>query len=115
MTEAQFRGWIRSALRRLSQRWKPLYQTYNKAKRAIEDTERSLWGNRVRWVYQCEVCENWFPKKLVQVDHKVPCGSLSNIETDAGPFILRLLCEADGLRLLCLECHHLLTKEGKHA
>lgn len=113
MTEAQFRSWIRSSLRRMSQRWKPIYQTYAKSKRPVTAEDRLRWGNRIKFVHQCERCQDWFPKKLVEVDHIVPCGSLVDIEKDAGPFILRLLCEVDGLRLLCEPCHLIITEEAK--
>lgn len=104
-TEAQFRGWIRSSLRRMSQRWKPIYQTFNRSKRAVTAADREKWGNRIKFVHQCDACQQWFPKKQVAVDHIVPCGSLLDIEKDTGPFILRLLCEVDGLQLLCTNCH----------
>ncbi|MDY0087105.1 MAG: HNH endonuclease signature motif containing protein [Coriobacteriia bacterium] len=113
-TEAQFRGWIRSSLRRMSQRWKPIYQTYNKSKRPATAADSAKWGNRIKYVYQCEQCREWFPKKLVEVDHIVPCGSLTDIEKDAGPFILRMLCEIDGLRLLCEPCHQVITQEQRN-
>ncbi len=89
----------------MSQRWKPIYQTYALSKRTATVEDRRAHGNRIKFTHQCAKCGGWFPKKMVEVDHIVPCGTLKDIATDAGPFILRMLCEADGLRLLCNPCH----------
>jgi hypothetical protein len=42
--------------------------------------------------------------KETAVDHIVPCGSIKCFE-DIGPFVQRLLCEMDDLRVLCTKCH----------
>lgn len=112
MTEAQFWGWIRSSLRRMSQRWKPIYTVLKESKRPVTAADRKKYGNRIKFVHQCSGCKNWFPKKMVEVDHIVPCGSLRCSE-DVGPFVLRLLCESDGLRLLCEDCHQTVTQEQR--
>lgn len=112
MTEAQFWGWIRSSLRRMSQRWRPIYGILKESKRAVTAADRAKWGNRIKFVHQCSRCRAWFPKKEVEVDHIVPCGSLKCSE-DVGPFVLRMLCEREGLRLLCHECHVTITQESK--
>jgi len=114
MTEAAFRGWIRSSLRRMSQRWKPIYECKRRARRAVTAADREQWGNRLKWVFQCAICQHYFPEKFIDVDHIVPCGTLVDIEHDAGPFILRMLCEADGLRCLCRECHHVITQKERN-
>ncbi len=104
MTEAQFWGWIRSSLRRMSQRWKPIYGILKDSKRAVTAADRAKWGNRIKFVHQCSRCKGWFPKKLVEVDHKIDCGSLKNYN-DLPGFVERLLCEREGLQLLCHDCH----------
>lgn len=109
MTEAGFRGWIRSQLRRMSQRWRPIYATLHDGRRAPTATERLSFGNRIKWVNNCQECQKYFPLKDLEVDHIIPCGSLIDIERDAGPFIMRLLCEMDGLRRLCHPCHVSIT------
>lgn len=64
-------------------------------------------------MYECSSCHARVPDKLGAVDHIIPCGSLINIEQDAGPFILRMLCEGEGLRYLCDHCHHQVTQEQR--
>lgn len=113
MTEAAFRSWVRSSLRRMSLRWRPLHVVRGASKRPIIDAERQLWGNTVRFVHQCQLCMGWFPIKFIDVDHIIPCGTLADIATDAGPFILRMLCEEDGVRRLCKSCHKHITKAEK--
>lgn len=113
-TEAAYWAWIRSSLRRMSQRWPPLYSVLNDCKRKVEDSDRAKWGNRIRFVYQCAECKLHYPKKEVEVDHIIPCGSLKCAE-DVGPFIERMLCEKDGLRVLCHGCHQTITNEQRTA
>ncbi len=99
-TEAGFWGFIRSNLRQMSRRWPPL------CRQALERVRRKYTGpdKRRKWVYRCEQCNQFFNGSDVQVDHVTPCGSLRSI-ADVGPFVERLLCEADGLRVLCIDCH----------
>lgn len=113
LTEAAFRSWIRSQLRRMSQRWKPIYEAKRQARREATVADKARWGNRIKYVYGCAGCGGWFPEKLVAVDHIEPCGSLIDVAVDAGPFLLRLLCEMDGLRILCDPCHQSVTQQPK--
>jgi len=112
-TEAQFRGWVRSNLRKMSQRWKPIYAKINEGSRPVTEEDTAKWGKRIRKVYHCESCGQWFPRKYITADHIIPCGSLKDIEKDAGPFILRLLCEREGIQRLCTECHNFKTSKEK--
>lgn len=111
-TEAAYWAWMRSSLRRLSQRWPPLYSVLNDCKRPVNTADRAKWGNRIKYVYQCSQCGFWYPKKQVEVDHIVACGSLKCTE-DVGPFIERLLCEKDGLRVVCDPCHQEITNQQR--
>lgn len=106
LTEAGFFGMIRSNLRRLSIRWKPRTEYMNSVRRPLEN------GGRSKWEYPCEICKQWFIKAHVEVDHRIPCGSLKSFD-DIGPFVKRLLCEADGFRILCKQCHLKITNEGR--
>ena len=97
-TEAKFWAFIRSGLRQLSRRWPPLYEAAKKARRPVKDKGRQ------KWEYQCAICGEWFAQKETQVDHIEPCGSLKSLD-DLPGFVGRLLCEADGFRVLCRRCH----------
>lgn len=105
MSEAAMRSWIRSQLRRLSLRWRPISQKRSEGQRPAGPADWKRWGNRIRVVNTCEVCGEWWPKSRLEIDHIVPCGSLLNIEQDAGPFIMRMLVEKDGLQRICPPCH----------
>lgn len=99
-TEAEFFGKIRSSLRRVSQFWKPVVLTLEKAKR------NNLSENkRLKYEYQCSSCKNWFPKKSVQVHHIIPAGSLRSY-LDLPLFCERLFSEdLYNYEVLCKECH----------
>ncbi len=106
LTESGFFGLIRSALRRLSIRWKPRTEHLNSVRRP------KVNGGRSKFEYPCESCSKWFIKAHIEVDHIIPCGSLRSFD-DIGPFVKRLLCEANGFRVLCHSCHLIITNEGR--
>lgn len=109
MTEAAFWSWVRSGLRKMSMRWRPIYGTLNNHKRLCTDEDRRKWGNRVKYVHQCMICKEWWPRKMVEVDHDPPCGSIKCFE-DIGPFMERMLTErGPNLRPLCKPCHKEVT------
>jgi len=99
MTEAGFWGWVRSQLRQMSLRWKP-------RSLAIKQASRPYVGpnKRRRVEVQCAGCGGWFARDEVEADHTDPCGSLRHWD-DVGPFMRRLLCEVEELRVLCGPCH----------
>ncbi len=109
-TEAQFWGFLRSGLRKMSQRFPPL------ARLALDACKRASQSDnkRIKWEYQCVDCEGWFPRKKVQVDHIEPCGSLRSFE-DVRGFVERLFCEPDGLRVRCEDCHNRRTQSDRVA
>ncbi len=99
LTESAFWSMIRSHLRRLSLRWKPRNEYITSVRKPYKGPDK-----RLKWLYQCEQCHEWFARKEVEADHKVEAGSLKCSE-DVGPFIDRLLVEVDGWRILCRPCH----------
>jgi len=108
-TEASFWGFIRSGLRQLSRRWPP------RAK-VIRDKRVPYIGpnKRQKWAISCDCCGHLHQLAHVQVDHIVSCGPLKSF-SDLPGFVERLLCEADGLRVLCSKCHekrHFKKEEG---
>lgn len=106
LTESGFFGLIRSALRRLSIRWKPRSEYLNSMRRP------KVNGGRSKFEYPCESCSKWFIKASIEVDHRIACGSIKCFE-DIGPFVKRLLCEKDGFRILCKPCHLAHTNEER--
>ena len=107
MTESAFWSFIRSALRQKSRWWKPITQTKMAARRVYKGINK-----RQRFEYQCAECLNYFPDKKVNVDHKIPAGTLRCAD-DLPGFVERLFCEADNLQVLCSNCHDFKTKNEK--
>lgn len=103
MTESAFWSWIRSALRQKSRWWKPISDVKKAARRPYNGDNK-----RQKFEYQCAICEDWFPDKQTEVDHIVPAGSLKSSD-DLKGFVERLFCEAEGLRVLCKDCHYQIT------
>ena len=99
MTESAFWSFIRSALRQKSRWWKPITQCNLAAKRPYKGPLK-----RQKFEYQCNKCKNWFPDKKINVDHMTPAGSL-NCAQDLPGFVDRLFVEAEGLQVLCSNCH----------
>jgi hypothetical protein len=104
-TEAAFWQFIRSGLRKLSQRWPPMHKAVESRKRPNQSSNKKF-----KWEYQCDRCQQWFYLKQVERDHIIPCGSLTSFD-DIGPFVERMLCEIDGWGVLCVKCHRKRTNE----
>lgn len=105
MSEAGFWSFIRSALRNKTRFWKPRLLCLNKAKRPYVGTNK-----RQKFEYQCAHCKNWFIQRLVEVNHKIPAGTLKCAE-DLPLFVTNLFCEVDGLEVVCKKCHELFHKK----
>ena len=98
-TEAKYWGHIRSALRNAFRYWKPLQNAIKAAKVGTQ--------------YRCAHCKNLCPRKEMQSDHVVPCGSLRSLDDVAG-FIERLTQEgAEAYQALCKSCHQIKTNEER--
>lgn len=107
-SESQYFQKIRSALRNGFRYYKPMMQALELASRPNQSS-----NTRLKKEYLCNECENWFPRKAVQVDHKIACGSLSCYE-DIVPFIKRLTAEnVSDYQILCSSCHSIKTAQEK--
>lgn len=108
---AKFWSFIRSGLRAKWSRWPPKYKVVSKARRKAQYEWWNEEGNRklnVQWEYQCSMCEEWYMRNYVEVDHIEPVGSLNNFD-DLPAFVSRLFVGENKLRLLCKSCHHKVT------
>lgn len=100
-TRAAFWGFVRSNLRKMSQRWPPLAsQALLLRRRKSEHPTNKL----LKWEYQCTECRGWFARKDTHLDHIEACGSLKSFD-DLPGFVRRLLCEVQGIRVSCTTCH----------
>ena len=107
MTESQFWGMIRAALRNRTRYWKPVSVVRREVRRPYRGNNK-----RQKWEYQCNICKKWFSVKNTEVDHIVPAGKLSCYE-DLPRFVKRLFVEKEGLQLVCNQCHNIKTKKER--
>lgn len=104
MTEAQWLAWVRSALRSKWLRWPPRAEAIKRARRPYKGPNKLQ-----KYEIQCAMCQQWFKQKEVEVDHfPHDAGSILTSD-DIGPFVNRLYCEIDNLRVLCKPCHKVYT------
>lgn len=99
-TEARYWAFIRALLRKGAQRYPPIVrQALDLVKRQSQNKDNP----RLKWEYQCKICGLWYARKVVRVDHIVPCGSLKQF-SDLPGFVERMFCEPSGLQVLCVDC-----------
>lgn len=100
-TEARFNSFIKSLLRRGSQRWAPISETLKEARVS-------------RGVYECADCKSHVPPtvkdgrkrvKNVVVDHIEPIINPETGFTSWDDCIDKMFCEKENLQVLCKECH----------
>lgn len=108
-TEPKFKGFIRGNLRRTSQKWPPIANCLKQARVA-------------RGEYLCAGCKNVVPASIkvdgkrvknVHVDHIDPVVDPEVGWVDWNTFVERMFVEAEGLQLLCHECHTIKTNKEK--
>jgi hypothetical protein len=114
-TEARFHSFIKSALRAASSRWGPKWQVKKKARKARGIYECAGYGRKSHNV-PASLPAPVGKKRRVDnavVDHIHPV-----IDPDIGftswdSLVDRMFCEADGLQILCHECHSAKTKDER--
>lgn len=101
LTESQYFSKIRSALRNCFRYWPPLQEALKRASRPSQHPT----NKRLKTEYVCATCSQWFARKDVEIDHKTPCGQLSNYEHLA-EFVKKLSTEdVNDYQILCKPCH----------
>ncbi len=110
MTEAAFRGWILSALRSLTRKWKPANDAWK-----LNTRPNTSGVGRHRVEHQCALCSCWAPRKTkantfgIELDHKVAIGGLSCF-SKLEQWIRRAFVEVPDYQKLCTNCHAVKTK-----
>lgn len=99
-TEARFKGFIISALRRASSRWSPKYTCKKNAKIAY---------NR----YECALCREIVGNKNIKVDHIEPVVDPKVGFIGYDEFIKRLFVEIEGFQAVCTFCHQKKTNSER--
>jgi len=116
MTEAAFRGYIMSALRKRSAFWKPKSAAIAKA--FVKVGKNPETGHKCK-LHRCPKCKGLFPQSKMDADHIEPVVPLNGFEGSTSTFlsydwsklIERLFCETDGYRVICKGCHKEITKK----
>ena len=102
MTEAEYWGRVRSALRKAFAYWRPAQEA---VKLAECGTRTNPTTGRQKKIYRCAICGRADFREELQVDHIEPCGSLRS-SSDVVSFLERLTCEDAGkYQLLHKACH----------
>ena len=108
-TEAKFRSFVKSQLRKGSMKWPPKNEVLKKARLD-------------RGVYLCNVCQLNIPAsvkvgqkrvKNVYVDHVAPIVDPEFGFTSWDEFIHALYCDSTNLQVMCLDCHSKKTAEER--
>jgi 5-methylcytosine-specific restriction endonuclease McrA len=116
-TTARFFGFLRSGLREKFNRYPVKYEVLKQACFDVETGETFKTGHRAGEkktvkMYKCASCSEQYRQKDVQVDHKIPAGSLQSFN-DLSGFAERLFCGPEELQILCTVCHDTKTKKDK--
>ena len=99
-TEARFKGFVVSALRRASSRWAPKYTCKKNAR-----TGRNQ--------YVCASCKAVVGNKDIKIDHIEPVVDPALGFQGYDQFVKRLFVELDGYQAICVPCHQLKTNQEK--
>lgn len=102
-TEARYNSFIKSGIRSLTRKWKPMFDALKEA--ATEKKINDKTG-RVAQHYECADCRKDFPLKEVVIDHIEPIVP-TNRNATWDEIISRALCEKDGFQVLCKPCHQI--------
>lgn len=110
MTEAEYWGRVRSALRKAFAYWKPAQAVMKEAECGHMPNPKT---GRLKKVYLCAACGEVGFANDMQIDHMEPCGSLRSPD-DLAPFLERLTCEdSTKFQLLHKQCHQVQTNERR--
>lgn len=91
--------WLRSGLRKMSMRWKPIAQVRKEAQVPYIGENK-----RRKYSYVCAICKEEFASTECAVHHLQEVGTLKSFD-DLGEFAKNLFCEKDSLILCCHTCH----------
>ena len=111
-TEARFKSFLKSGLRKMSTRWPPAQEIMKLHRRPYTGDDK-----RTKWEYQCSDCEQWFKQKEIHRDHIEAVGGFSQDwekwPEELGQIAERMFCSVDGFQLLCHSCHLRRTNEQR--
>lgn len=106
-TEARYNSFIKSGIRSLTRKWKPMFDAL---KDAATEKKVNVKTGRVAQHYKCADCGGSFPAKDVAIDHIEPIVPITGF-TSWDDIISRALCEKSGFQVLCKSCHAIKSKK----
>ena len=110
-TEARFRSFVISAIRKATMRWGPK----NDAKKAARYPDKLPNPETGRLVFHsiCDGCGNVVPETTSRVDHIDPIVDPAVGFVSWDMYIERTLVEENGFQVLCTPCHDAKTKQER--
>ena len=108
-TEARYKSFIKSLLRKGTMRWGPKNEVLKEAR--VD-----------KGVYHCALCEQNVPVTVKVNGKRIRNLAVDHIQSVVDPeigfttwdqYIERMFCEKDNLRVLCGDCHDKLTAEQR--
>lgn len=106
-TEARYNSFIKSGIRSLTRKWKPMFDALADAKTEQKINPKT---GRLAMHFRCAMCGSDHPVKEMAIDHIEPIIGVEGF-IDWDTTIERALCEKDGFQVLCKDpCHKLKTK-----
>lgn len=109
-SDARFKNWIISLLRRGTMRWPPKNECLKNAKTKRKKNSKT---GRLAQHYKCNKCKKDFPLTQVSVDHKSPVVDPKTGFINFDVYIERMFCSLKGLQVLCKLCHDNKTKRER--
>lgn len=105
--------WLRSQSRRVWSRH-PIKNNYVKARMVpVHEVCASRLGERInprtKMLCKCEMCEEYYPRNKIEVDHIVQAGSFKSQAEYAGWVERLLVVGYEDIRILCKGCHKKVT------
>ena len=111
-TVARFNSFIKGGLRNISQRWPPKYQVRKEAwvKRGVY---KCVGYKRRTHQAPASIRVNNKRVNNIFVDHIVPVIDPKKGFENWNTVVIRMFCEAEGLQVLCLDCHKRKTNDER--
>lgn len=101
-TDAKFKGWVISLLRRGTLRFPNRTEVLNEAKTKKKINKAT---GRMAQHYRCAGCKKEFPLSKVAVDHIKPVVDTNTGFVSWDEYIKRMFCPKENLQVLCDGCH----------
>jgi len=101
-TDAKWRSWVISLLRRGTMRFPPRNEVLKEAR-----TERKInkATGKLAWHSRCNKCKKEFPSSKIKADHIKPVVDVTTGFIDWNVYIERMYCVKKGWQAICDVCH----------